>query len=110
MAEAPELENPRPFLHSLSIPCSLQAPSIPLRRADLGGVQFAVVQLEDLQGSLEVGLGLQQFQLDGPQTVNAGGRQVHPEQGQIHLSHTGTGTQVRLAAPPRTPSKRDGLQ
>lgn len=46
-----------------------------------------MVQLEDLQGSLEVGLGLQQFQLDGPQAVDAGGRQVHPEQGQVHLSH-----------------------
>lgn len=37
----------------------------------LGGVQFAVVQLKDLQGSLEVGLWLQQFQLDWPQAVNA---------------------------------------
>lgn len=72
MAEATELENPRPFLHPLlpfSAPC--ERPPSP-RRADLGGVQFAVVQLEDLQGSLEVGLWLQQFQLDGPQAVNTG--------------------------------------
>lgn len=31
------------------------------------------MQLENLQGGLEVGLWLQQFQLDWPQTVNTGG-------------------------------------
>lgn len=51
----------------------------------LGGVEFAVVQLQDAQGRLQVGLGLRQQQLDGPQTVGIGGGQVHPEQGQIHL-------------------------
>lgn len=70
----------------------------------LGGVQFTVMQLEDLQGGLEVGLWLQQFQLDWPQAVNTGGRQVHPEQGQIHLSHTGI-SHAREAGgnPPRAP-------
>lgn len=61
----------------------------------LGGVEFAVVQLQDAQGRLQVGLGLRQLQLDGPQTVGVRGGQVHPEQRQIHLKgrkaagHTG---------------------
>lgn len=46
---------------------------LPKITPDLGGVQFAVVQLEDLQGSLEVGLWLQQFQLDWSQAVDTGG-------------------------------------
>lgn len=44
-----------------------------------------MVQLEDAQGRLQVGLGLGQLQLDGPQTVGIGGGQVHPQQRQIHL-------------------------
>lgn len=55
------------------------------RRVHLGGVEFAVVQLEDAQGRLQVGLGLGQLQLDGPQTVGIRGGQVHPQQRQIHL-------------------------
>lgn len=51
----------------------------------LGGVEFAVVQLQDAQGRLQVGLGLRQLQLDGPQAVGIRGGQVHPEQRQIHL-------------------------
>lgn len=51
----------------------------------LGGVEFAVVQLQDAQGRLQVGLGLRQLQLDGPQAVGVGGGQVHPQQRQIHL-------------------------
>lgn len=90
---------PVPPLAPLLIPCCPHAPSVsPRRTPDLGGIQFAVVQLEDLQGSLEVGLWLEQFQLDWPQAVNAGWGQVHPEQGQIHLSHTQQATHVRLAA------------
>lgn len=54
-------------------------------RRYLGGVEFAVVQLQDVQGSLQVGLRLRQLQLDGPQTVGIRGGQVHPQQGQIHL-------------------------
>lgn len=54
-------------------------------RVHLGGVEFAVVQLQDAQGRLQVGLGLRQLQLDGPQTVGIGGGQVHPQQGQVHL-------------------------
>lgn len=36
----------------------------------LGGVELAVVQLQDLQGSLEVGLRLRELHLDGPQAVD----------------------------------------
>lgn len=39
----------------------------------LGGVEFAVVQLQDLQGCLEVGLWLRQLHLDGPQAVDVRG-------------------------------------
>lgn len=51
----------------------------------LGGVEFAVVQLQDLQRSLEVGLRLRQLHLDGPQAVDVRGRQVHPQQREINL-------------------------
>lgn len=56
----------------------------------LGGVQFAVVQLQDAQGCLQVGLGLRQLQFDGPQTVCIRGGQVHSEQRQIHLKERNT--------------------
>lgn len=36
----------------------------------LGGVEFAVVQLQDVKGRLQVGLRLRQLHLDGPQTVD----------------------------------------
>lgn len=36
----------------------------------LGGVEFAVVQLQDVQGRLEVGLRLRQLHLDGPEAVD----------------------------------------
>lgn len=36
----------------------------------LGGVELAVVKLQDLQGRLEVGLRPRQLHLDGPQAVD----------------------------------------
>lgn len=36
----------------------------------LGGVELAVVKLQDLQGRLEVGLRARQLHLDGPQAVD----------------------------------------
>lgn len=48
-----------------------------------------MVQLQDAQGRLQVGLGLRQLQLDGAQTVGVGGGQVHPQQGQVHLGTDG---------------------
>lgn len=63
----------------------------------LGGVEFAVVQLQDAQGRLQVGLGLRQLQLDGPQAVGIRGGQVHPEQRQIHLKDR-SGADRMLAA------------
>lgn len=100
-SEATQLSNPSAFLSALlsfSVP---PGPSHLHRTPDLSGVQLAVVQLEDLQGSLEVGLWLQQFQFDGSQAMNTRGRQVHPEQGQIHLSHTSHIGQAG-SKPPRT--------
>lgn len=61
------------------------APALMLTGVHLGGGDFAVVQLQDAQGRLQVGLGLRQLQLEGPQTVGIRGGQVHPEQRQIHL-------------------------
>lgn len=51
----------------------------------LGGVEFAVVQLQNVQCRLQVGLGLRQLHLDGSQTVGVRRGQVHPQQRQIHL-------------------------
>lgn len=51
----------------------------------LGGVEFAVMQLQDAQSRLQVGLRLRQLHLDGPQAVDVRRRQVHPQQGQVHL-------------------------
>lgn len=60
----------------------------------LGGVELAVVQLQDLQRLLQVGLGLRQLQLDGPQTVGVRGGQVHPQQRQIHLKERSSADQT----------------
>lgn len=67
-----------------------------LLQAHLGGVELAVVQLQDLQRLLQVGLRLRQLQLDGPQTVGVGGGQVHPQQRQIHLEGRGSADQTRI--------------
>ena len=41
----------------------------PIINIYLGGVELAVVQLKDMQGSLEVGLRLRKLHLDRPQAV-----------------------------------------
>lgn len=43
------------------------------------------MELQDVQGRLEVGLRLRQLHLDGPQTVDVGRRQVHSQQRQVDL-------------------------
>lgn len=57
----------------------------------LGGVEFAVVQLQNVQRRLQVGLGLRQLHLDGSQTVGVRRGQVHPQQRQIYLQDGGGG-------------------
>ena len=62
-------------------PCVASALGLALALAYLGGVELAVVELQDLQGRLEVGLRLRQLHLDGPQAVDVRGGEVHPQQG-----------------------------
>lgn len=73
MSDVTELSNPSPVFCPLLSFSARPVPAISLKTPDLSGVQLAVVQLKDLQGSLEVGLWLQQFQLDWSQAVNTGG-------------------------------------
>lgn len=63
-----------PFSIPLLLQCSPQVhfSVFPRSTPDLGGIQLAMVQLEDLQGGLEIGLWLQQFQFYWPQAVNTG--------------------------------------
>lgn len=56
----------------------------------LGGVELAVVQLQDLQGCLEVGLRLRKLHLNWPQAVDVRRREVHSQQRKINLQSRNT--------------------
>ena len=56
-----------------------------------------MVQLQDLQGSLEIGLRPRQLHLDGPQTVDVRGGQVHSQQRQINLQRGNTTVNTDLS-------------